>query len=138
MTRVLIIGGGASGVLLAAHLLRTPQTPLIVTLIEQRAELGAGVAYSTNDKDHLLNVRAANMSAYPDDEEHFVRWLRDKVPAVAHHLPSPFYFAPRHLYRDYLASLLAPHFEQGRLRRVRGTAVAIEEDDAGVRVLFRD
>jgi uncharacterized NAD(P)/FAD-binding protein YdhS len=48
------------------------------------------------------------------------------------------HFAPRHLYRGYLTSLLAPHFEQGRLRRVQAEAVALVEDEAGVRVEFRD
>jgi uncharacterized NAD(P)/FAD-binding protein YdhS len=138
MTRVMIIGGGASGVLLAAHLLRMPDAPVTATLVEQREELGAGVAYSTKDRGHLLNVRAANMSAFADDEEHFVRWLRDNAPDVADKLPSPFFFAPRHLYRDYLASLLAPHFAQGRLRRVHAAAVGVDEGDTGVRVRFAD
>jgi uncharacterized NAD(P)/FAD-binding protein YdhS len=138
MTRVIIIGGGASGVLLAAHLLRATDVPVVVTLVERREDLGAGVAYSTNDRGHLLNVRASNMSAFADDEEHFVRWLRERAPDVADHLPSPFYFAPRYLYRDYLAGLLAPHFEQGRLRRVRATAVSLSEDSAGVNVSFSD
>ncbi len=124
--------------LLAAHLLRAPTAPVVVTLVERREELGAGVAYSTNDRDHLLNVRAANMSAFPDDEEHFVRWLRQNALDVAHHLPVPFFFAPRHLYRDYLSSLLAPHFEAGRLQRIRAGAASLSEDAGGVRVTFGD
>jgi uncharacterized NAD(P)/FAD-binding protein YdhS len=138
MTRTIIIGGGASGVLLAAHLLRAARAPVVVTLVEQREDLGAGVAYSTKDRSHLLNVRASNMSAFADDEDHFVRWLRDHAPEVAVNLPSPFFFAPRYLYRDYLASLLAPHFEQGRLRRVRATAVSLSEDTSRVSVGFAD
>lgn len=138
MTRVIIIGGGASGVLLAAHLLRMTHDRVHVTLVEQRDELGAGVAYSTKDRGHLLNVRASNMSAFADDEEHFVRWLRANAPEVSDKLPSPFFFAPRHLYRDYLASLLAPHFEQGRLTRVHATAVGVEEDEHSVTVRFAD
>jgi glycine/D-amino acid oxidase-like deaminating enzyme len=67
MRRVLIVGGGASGVLLAAHLLRDRQAPIVVTIVEQRGDLGAGIAYSTKHPDHLLNVRASNMSAYADD-----------------------------------------------------------------------
>lgn len=138
MARVIIIGGGASGVLLAAHLLRTPHAGLHVTLVEQREELGAGVAYSTNNRSHLLNVRASNMSAFADDEDHFVRWLRAHVPSVAEQLPSPFYFAPRHLYRDYLAGLLAPHFADGRLERVHGTAISVAEQASSVTVEFAD
>lgn len=35
-----IIGGGASGVLLAAHLLRDPETDIRVTLLERRGQFG--------------------------------------------------------------------------------------------------
>lgn len=138
MTRVTIIGGGASGVLLAAHLLRSANERLQVTLIEQRAELGAGVAYGTNDRSHLLNVRATNMSAFADDDGHFARWLQHHAAEAAPQAPSPFYFAPRQLYRDYLASLLAPHFASGHLERVRGTAAAIAEDAAALIVRLSD
>ena len=138
MRRVLIVGGGASGVLLAAHLLRDRQAPIVVTIVEQHDDLGAGIAYSTKHPDHLLNVRASNMSAYADDEEHFVRWLKANAPPGGPDPAHPLHFAPRHLYRGYLTSLLAPHFEQGRLRRVQAEAVALVEDEAGVRVEFRD
>ncbi len=67
-----------------------------------------------------------------------MRWLRQHVPASAEQLPSPFYFAPRHLYRDYLASLLAPHFADGRLTRLRATAVGVSEDAASVSALLSD
>ena len=51
--------------LLACHLLRDPAGNLSVTLIEKRSEVGRGVAYCTANPDHLLNVRACNMSAFP-------------------------------------------------------------------------
>jgi cation diffusion facilitator CzcD-associated flavoprotein CzcO len=65
--RVIIIGGGASGALLAYQLLRDPSSAFRVTLIEKRSDIGRGVAYSTVRNEHLLNVHAANMSALPDD-----------------------------------------------------------------------
>ena len=70
---VLIIGGGASGVLLACHLLRDPDSGVSVTLIEKRADIGRGIAYGTANPDHVLNVRAAFMSAFPE-----------RAPANAH------------------------------------------------------
>ena len=75
LRRIIVVGGGASGVLLAVHLLRHRPEGLIVTLVERRPELGAGIAYATRHPDHLLNVRASNMSAFPDDPGHFSRWL---------------------------------------------------------------
>jgi uncharacterized NAD(P)/FAD-binding protein YdhS len=138
MTRIVIIGGGASGVLLAAHLLRDRRPGLLVKIVEQRDELGAGIAYSTKDPDHLLNVRAANMSAFSDEPEHFFRWLRHHVPWTGTAVPEASSFAPRRLYREYLSSLLAPHFVDGRLRLIQGKAVAIAEGEGAITVQFED
>jgi uncharacterized NAD(P)/FAD-binding protein YdhS len=71
----IIVGGGAGGVLLAYQLLRYGHGAFRVTPIEQRSEIGRGLAYHTGNPDHLLNVRVANMSALPDDPDHFWRWL---------------------------------------------------------------
>ena len=59
---VIIVGGGASGVLLACHLLRRFSDNIKVTLIERNPTIGRGLAYGTANPTHLLNVRAANMS----------------------------------------------------------------------------
>src|SRR5882757_8777836 len=61
---ITIIGGGASGVLLAAHLLRNPETDVRVNLIERRGRVGQGMAYSATQHDHILNVPASGMSAF--------------------------------------------------------------------------
>jgi uncharacterized NAD(P)/FAD-binding protein YdhS len=76
---VLIVGGGASG-LLAIHLLRCAADPIHVTILERRPNLGAGIAYATGQPDHLLNVRASNMSivAIPD--------IRQQARRLAQHL----------------------------------------------------
>ncbi|MGV1013645.1 MAG: FAD/NAD(P)-binding protein, partial [Methyloceanibacter sp.] len=75
---VVIVGGGASGVLLACHLLRDPNDAVRITLIEKRPVIGRGMAYSTAQPGHLLNVRATNMSAFADDPLHFCRWLAER------------------------------------------------------------
>ncbi|MDH2383633.1 FAD/NAD(P)-binding protein [Bradyrhizobium sp. CER78] len=102
---VIIVGGGASGVLLTYQLLHRSSCSLRVTLIEQRPDIGRGIAYHTGNPDHLLNVRAANMSALPDQPDHFWRWLvsrQDGIPIC----PDPYCFVPRRVYGDYIASLL--------------------------------
>ena len=71
---VAIIGGGFTGAMLAAQLLRRSHGSVSVFLIERGARLGRGVAYGTQCSRHLLNVRASNMSAYPDDPTHFLHW----------------------------------------------------------------
>lgn len=53
-----IVGGGASGVLAAIHLLRDEPVPVRIIMMEPRTELGRGVAHGTDEPGHLLNVRA--------------------------------------------------------------------------------
>ncbi len=102
----IIIGGGASGVLLAYQLLQNPRPGFRVTLIERRTEIGRGPAYHTSNPEHVLNVRAANMSALPEDPEHFWRWLSNRAEGPL--CPDPYCFVPRRTYGDYLASLTEP------------------------------
>ena len=76
MKRITIIGGGASGTLLALNLLRYEgDERLEINLVEKRQHIGRGVAFSTDEDAHLLNVPAGKMGAFPDDVEHFHRWL---------------------------------------------------------------
>ncbi len=55
---VAVVGGGASGTLVAAHLLKNASCPLRVVLYEPRPAPGMGVAYGTADVAHRLNVPA--------------------------------------------------------------------------------
>jgi uncharacterized NAD(P)/FAD-binding protein YdhS len=120
---VAIIGGGFTGTTLAAQLLRRSGGNVSVVLIERGARLGRGVAYSTECADLLLNVRARNMSAYPDNPEHFLEWVR------LHHDPnaSPDDYLPRQLYGRYVASLLQQEIERhpGQFQHVQDEAVTL-------------
>jgi uncharacterized NAD(P)/FAD-binding protein YdhS len=142
---VIIVGGGASGALLACHLLRDPACKLRVTLIEKGSEVGRGIAYFTDSPGHLLNVRACNMSAFPDQPDHFWRWLNAYEPGSAggwRHCGDPFCFVPRRFYGDYIASLIAPLSSDGscpgRLRIVRGECVSIRPFANAVTVTLAD
>lgn len=103
---VIIVGGGASGTLLAVQLLRDRSAHVRVTLVEKGQQPGLGLAYSTSNPSHLLNVRAANMSAFADDPDHFVRWLASDRDAGELHCADRFCFAPRKIYGRYIGSLL--------------------------------
>ena len=126
----IIIGGGASGVLLAYQLLHHSDSDFRVTLIEKRLDIGRGVAYHTGNPEHLLNVRVENMSALPDEPDHFWRWLVSREADVPL-CPDPYCFVPRRIYGDYIASLLAPLISNGdaprRLSIVQGTCIDIRE-----------
>ena len=136
----IIIGGGASGVLLAYQLLQNSRPGFRVTLIERRTEIGRGPAYHTSNPEHVLNVRAANMSALPEDPEHFWRWLSNRAEGPL--CPDPYCFVPRRTYGDYLASLIGPltSSESGPppLTIVHGQCVDFNEGAAGVTVTLAD
>jgi uncharacterized NAD(P)/FAD-binding protein YdhS len=132
IAHVAIVGGGFSGSLAAINVLRHDGPR--ATLIDQQADAGVGLAYGAAHPSHLLNVRASNMSAFPDDPGHFVRWLASRGHAAAGQS-----FVPRLVYGTYLRELLdrvAADFP-GRLRIVRGEAVDVTEH-RGVRVLLAD
>ena len=135
---MLIIGGGASGVLMAMQLLSQSDVSYRVTIVEARHMLGCGVAYSTRDPDHLLNTRVQNMSAFPDRPNHFLDWLRQRPDGHRFQAQS---FVGRGTYGQYLASLLAPWSGADgarRLRCVRQACVGISETPRGVTALLED
>lgn len=99
---IAIIGGGFSGIVLAANLLRhPPRHALRVMLLEREARLG-GPAYAARDYPYLLNVPAGRMSADPGAPDAFLQFARRRAPAVNAHD-----FVPRSWYGDYLRELLA-------------------------------
>ncbi len=107
--RVIIIGGGATGVLLACHLLRDRSRRIQVTIVEKSETAGLGLAYSTRNPQHLLNVRASNMSAFPDEPGHFWNWLTANSLDRGLGCGDAFCFVPRGIYGRYLESLLQTH-----------------------------
>jgi uncharacterized NAD(P)/FAD-binding protein YdhS len=132
---IAVVGGGASGALIAAHLLKYAGDGVHLTLIEPRVQIGRGLAYATENESHRLNVRASNMSAFPDDPDHFWRWLR----AAGHAGEDRFCFVPRLVYGRYLASLIEDRLIQTdapRLRWLRRTVVGPTEYDGSVTLHF--
>src|SRR4051812_50135601 len=67
---VAIVGGGFSGTIVAAQL---AHRGIRSVLIDGSGRMGRGVAYSTTEPAHLLNVPAEAMSAWPDEPDHFAR-----------------------------------------------------------------
>lgn len=132
MKNITIIGGGASGTLLAINLLKCSNSgPVTVHLIERRERVGAGVAFSTDKDTHLLNVPAGKMGAFPDEVGHFHRWLNENGYDC-----SESDFVPRKLFGRYLQSLLRTACETAgpvKLRLINDEAVDVSVD-GGVRV----
>ena len=122
---VAVIGGGFSGLLTAVHLLNA-DAEVVVRLVERAPQFGRGRAYGTQNPDHLLNVRVANMSAFPDEPGHFADWLRRQGDADGEGA-----FVSRSRYGDYLQSLLREHMRDpdnaGRLLLEQDEAIDIHE-----------
>lgn len=98
-----IIGGGATGTLLAVNLIKNGGAqPITVNLIEKNSKLARGVAYSTTNEAHLLNVPANKMGAFPNDVEGFYKWLTAK-----NHNYFSNDFVPRKIYGEYLQEILS-------------------------------
>lgn len=133
---VAIVGGGCSGLLVAVNMFRQGFHGR-VTVIEPRAQLGAGLAYSTSLIQHLLNVPAGNMSALPDDSTHFLEWLR------AHYWPEakPNSLAPRKFYGQYLQDVLQQTLHAGggrQINHIRAEVIEASADASGARLALSD
>ena len=70
--------------------------------------MGRGVAYSTTEPAHLLNVRAEGMSALAGEPDHFAKRFEAEGGDRRG-------FAQRRLFARYLAELLDGH-ERGDAR----------------------
>ena len=144
---VVIVGAGFSGSLVAVHLLTGPHPPVTVALVEKElSAFGRGVAYGTPCARHLLNVPAGKMGAFPDQLDHFLKWLQahpEETAALGIDHVDAGTFVPRVLYGKYVASLLADAetHAAGRLRRLAGEAVDLAlptSGDAPLRVELAD
>ena len=132
--RIVIIGGGFTGAAVAVHLARDSRMPLTVQIVEPRATLGGGVAYSSTDPAHRTNVDAARMSLLVEDEQHFVRWLAASG-ALARDLEAKLadgrIFARRSQFGTYVSAQLATAGKdsQAMVTHVHDQADAIERRD---------
>jgi uncharacterized NAD(P)/FAD-binding protein YdhS len=94
--KILIVGGGASGVITAIALLQRGVSPDLIEIAEKRELLGEGLAYQTRDPLHRLNVPTSRMSAIEERPNDFVEW--SKAPAYS--------FMERRNYGRYLRERL--------------------------------
>ena len=100
-----IVGGGFTGTMLAVHLIEQSPVPVRILQFDRAAAFGSGVAYSTPNDKHLLNVRVGNMSAYDSRPDHFIKWLEGCAKEAGAGPRGP--FVSRGLYGQYLRSTLS-------------------------------
>jgi uncharacterized NAD(P)/FAD-binding protein YdhS len=125
---VAIVGGGASGTILAAQLARRG---IHSALIDGSGRMGRGVAYSTTEPAHLLNLRAERMSAWSGEPDHFARYFETGGG-------EPRGFAQRRQFARYLGKILDEAVTSGSIELVEATAVGGTRDGGNWRVDFND
>lgn len=128
--RIVIIGGGVSGALMAFHLLRN-ECSAHIFIVDPRPQLGLGLAYSTPSLRHLLNVPAGKISALPAEPDHFLNWLVKHFDAQA----TTATFAPRAVFGQYIQSLLAS--VQG-MTQIPATVLDLHRAGNGAHLLLDD
>ena len=136
MATLAIVGAGFCGTMVATHVLRgAPHGIDRILLVERNGRDVGGVAYGTSSTSHTLNVPAGRMSAFEDDPDDFLRFVRARDPALTGGA-----FVPRRLYGEYLAHTLeaARRDSPVRLIRVAGEAVAAVEHADRVTLELRD
>lgn len=106
MADVVVVGGGAAGAAVFGELIGRAD-PGCVHWVTGNRPPGRGVAYSTLDEHHLLNVRAAGMGLFDGPSSVFA-----SHPAARG--VEPHAFAPRRHYGDYVQSRLAERIAAAR------------------------
>jgi uncharacterized NAD(P)/FAD-binding protein YdhS len=143
--RIVVVGGGFSGAMSAVNVARLSEEPLQVTIVNDGHPVGRGVAYGLRRPEYVLNVAARNMSAFPDEPDHFLEWLRtrsefESTPEIELRER----FIPRQIYGDYLRSIVQHHLQSpGDIRPVSsdfvvGQVVDVEQSEVGCRVRLAD
>lgn len=136
---VAIIGGGFSGAAVAWHLLAIRPDIERLVIVEPRAELGRGLAYSASDPCHRTNVPSTRMSLVPDQPNHFIDWL-ERTGCLAGDpsafMPDGRIFPARAVFGDYVRDTLATLGP--RLVHVQAQAEAIEASRQGYDIACSD
>ena len=125
---VAIVGGGFSGTILAAQLARRG---IVNALIDGSGRIGRGVAYSTTEAAHLLNVRAEGMSAWAGEPDDFAREFEGEGGDRRG-------FAQRRLFGRYLGDILDAAVASGNTRLREAVAVGSKRGADGWRVDLDD
>jgi len=131
MKTIVVIGGGWSGTFTAIQLLEMSKT-VRVKIIHSGPPLGLGIAYSTNELEHLLNVPAGRMSAFKNKPNHFSDWLISKGYSTN---PTN-EFVPRKVYGNYLIELIETYKTNNQLEVIDARAIDIQKSKNHYEILL--
>ncbi len=138
---IVILGGGAAGVLTTIRLLEAATDGRQLLLVEPASRLGEGIAYATTREEHLLNVPAGKMSGFAERPDDFVDYLIEAGVASEDQRAQ---LRGRYVGRRHYAPYLRQRLQQARagsaasLRVIAARAVAVERDAGRCRVQLDD
>ncbi len=139
--RIAIIGGGAATVSLLHQLINKlseasskkelPDDHIEICIIEKQNDIGPGLAYSTTDHTHILNLPAKVMSPIPEDPKHFFNWAVANKTLWQKDFPQidieKCDFPPRALYGVYLKCLFSSLVQRAAAERITVTTLVAHE-----------
>lgn len=145
-----IIVGGFAGTVTAIKLLRAlaaeGNARISIRIIESRAELGRGIAYSTDNPEHIVNGPAQSFGLYPEQPSHLSDWLAAYADSHGWTPPEGVSFAdafpPRRLYGTYvqeeLKQALRDAGPQASLEVIHGRALDLKAAQHGYDITLED
>lgn len=120
MKKIGIIGAGFSGIMTAVQLILHSDHSIHIEIIDKRANLCKGIAYSPYSKVQLLNVITAKMSAFPQHPNHFLEWIMKRPDfAEKDEVVIANSFMPRYLYGEYLEDIWKQTLEIAEQKNIR-------------------
>jgi uncharacterized NAD(P)/FAD-binding protein YdhS len=131
-----VVGGGFSGAMLAVQLLRRAPN-LSIAVVDKGRVPGRGLAYGTQYDCHLLNVPAGNMSALPEEPDHFLHWARANYTRAVQATS----FLPRRVYGHYVGCLLDETIENSgasKFQCIQGEVCSLAHEGSQTRVQLKD
>jgi uncharacterized NAD(P)/FAD-binding protein YdhS len=138
---IAVIGGGFAGTMLAVNCIKKSTSSEKIFIIDEKGLFGRGVAYSPYSGKQLLNVVASKMSAFADQPDHFLNWLRtrEEFNKIDQNLLAHA-FLPRRIYGNYLAQLWNETKEslenKTRIQEITDNVVDIEKQNSGYKLIL--
>lgn len=130
---LVIVGGGFSGISFAVQCARRFPWPAKFTVVEPRAELGRGIAFSAEHPAHRLNAPDAAHILDPENVDDFARWVEETGTLVRD--PEANADGTNYIRRGTFGEYVQEQFDRTRhnnpsgseLRHIVSRAVNIEE-----------
>lgn len=118
---IAVIGNGLSSAVTLMNIAANAERRLHVAVVGRSRTMGQGVAYSTPEEVHRLNVPAARMSLFPDRPDDLCDWLSETGGTSG-----PEDFVPRPVFGQYVKQRLDERLAQLDNR----AGVSFEDADA--------